>query len=141
MEVYDAGAVTVNVAGIPADRAAFGQGDAIKVAMSGPNFKVRKGIGGGASRARLYPHGIVTLLVRQTSDLNDKLSAIHTLDLAVSGGAGVIPIAIKDRNGRHTMIDTEGFIEGFPEVSYGEEEKEVEWVIICPDPTQFIGGH
>lgn len=141
MEVYDASAVTVSVAGLTVERAALGQGDAIKTALSGPVYKVRKGIGGGASRARMFPHGIVTLKIRQTSDYNSKLSAVLALDMATTGGAGVVPVIIKDRNGTHTFLEVEAFIEGQPEVVYGEEEGDVEWVIICPDPTQFVGGH
>lgn len=141
MEVYDAGAVSVIVGGIPIDREAFGQGDAVKIAPSGPTYKIRKGIGGGASRARLYPHTEITLLIRQTSTGNDALSAILTADKAVSGGVGIIPVVIKDRNGKHTLVETQGFIEGEPEVAYGEEEGDLEWKIICPDPTQFVGGH
>lgn len=141
MEVYDAGAVTVSVAGIPLDRAALGSGDAISFEMSGPNFTIKKGIGGGASRARQYPHGILKLKVRQTSSFNTKLSAVHTLDLATSVGAGVVPVVLKDRNGTHTMVETEAFLAGWPTVPYGAEEGDVEWEIICPDPTQFVGGH
>jgi hypothetical protein len=139
--VYSAAEVTLSVGGATANASDLGQGDAIKVTPSGPTFKLRKGIGGGASRARQYPHIEITIKVRQTSSYNSILSAILTADRATAGGAGIVPVVLKDRLGTHTLVEVGGFIEGDPEVVYGEEESDLEWKVICPDPNQFVGGH
>jgi hypothetical protein len=141
LAVYSAAEVTFNFAGIFVDRAAEGTKDFVTIKQSGPVFTVKKGIGGGASRARQYPHSIVTVSLRQTSRENALLSAVHNLDKATSTGAGIAPLYIADRLGTHKLIETQAFISGDPEVKYGSEEQELDWELICPDPEQFIGSH
>lgn len=141
MEVYSNSEITVNFAGITISAGALDQGDTITIEQSGPTYQVRKGNGGGASRARLYPSYTVKVKVRQTSSENGLLSALHNLDKATPGGAGIAPLLIADRLGTQKLVDPEAFIEGDPKIAYGQEEQGLEWTFICPNPTAYVGSH
>jgi len=142
MQVWSAADVSVNFGGIEIDEDQIGPDDFVTVEQLTPDFKLRKGIGGGATRSQMKrPAKKVTVKVRQCGDVNSQLSAVLNLDRKVPGGAGVVPIAIKDRNGNFLLVDTEAFIEGDPAWKAAAEESDVEWVIYCAGPDQLTGGH
>ena len=142
LQVWSAADVSVNFAGVEIEGDQIGPDDFVTVEQLAPDFKLRKGIGGGATRSQMKnPAKKVTIKVRQCAAVNSALSAILNLDRTVAGGTGVAPIAIKDLNGNFMLVDTEAFIEGDPNWKASAEEGDVEWVLYCASPTQFTGGH
>jgi hypothetical protein len=142
MQVWSAADISVNFGGLEIDEDQIGPDDFLTVEQLAPDFKLRKGIGGGATRSQLkHPAKKVTIKVRQCGDINSKLSAVLNLDRVTPGGAGVVPFSAKDRNGNFVLVDTEAFIEGDPAWKAAAEETDVEWVIYLTSPDQFTGGH
>jgi hypothetical protein len=142
LQVWSAADVSVNFGGIEIDEDQIGPDDFVTVEQLAPDFKLRKGIGGGATRSQMkHPAKKVTVKVRQCGSVNSDLSAVLNLDRTVPGGAGIVPFAIKDRNGNFVLADLEAFIEGDPNWKAAAEESDVEWVIYCASPDQFTGGH
>jgi hypothetical protein len=139
---WSAADVTANFATIEIDQDAIGTDDFVTIEQIEPDFKLRMGLGGGATRSQ--NKGIaykVTVKVRQCASVNDKLAAVLLLDRKTSGGAGIAPFIVKDRNGNYKFFCTQAFIEGDSAWSAGAEEKDLDWVILCPNPEVFRGGH
>ena len=142
MQVWSAADVSVNFGGIEIDEDQIGPDDFVTIEQVAPDFKLRKGIGGGATRSQMKrPAKKATIKVRQCGDANSKLAAVLNLDRITPGGAGVVPLFVKDRNGNFLLADNEAFIEGDPAWKAAAEESDVEWVVYCASPDQFTGGH
>lgn len=140
MEVYSAASHTCNLGGIEVDQGALGPDDFLTLTQNAPAFKLREGVGGGKTRSQtLSPSYTLKIKVRQTAPINSKLSALHNLDKQTN--AGVVPLYIADRDGNFAVVETEAFIEGDPEFKAGAEEGDLEWSVILPNPTVFMGGH
>ena len=141
-QVWSAADVTVNLGGIEIDEDAIGPDDFVTIEQVAPDFKLRKGIGGGATRSQTKkPAKKITVKVRQCAAVNTALSALLNLDRITPGGAGIVPIYVKDRNGNFVFEDTEAFIEGDPTWKASAEEGDIEWVIYASSPNQLTGGH
>jgi uncharacterized protein YlxP (DUF503 family) len=142
MQVWSAADFSLNFAGIELDEDAIGPDSFFEFEQLEPDYKLRKGIGGGATRSQMKrPGGKLTVHLRQCAAVNTTLSVLHNLDVNTPGGIGVAPIMGKDRNGNYILEDTEAFIEGAPPWKVGKEEGDVDWVIICASPNQLTGGH
>lgn len=141
LKIYSGNGVSFSFAGIDI---ADGKGvDAFcRIEKLDPKYTLRAGIDGQATRSESGNNiHRVTLIVQQTADVNDKLSAIHATDLAVQNGAGVGPLQVRDRNGRSRLNDAQAFIEKYPDQDFENEAKDLEWVFLCPDPDRVVGGN
>jgi hypothetical protein len=142
MQVWSAAEHTVNLGGIEIDQSALGPDNFLTLTQNSPTYKLREGIGGGKTRSETKsPSFTLKIKIRQTDPVNSKLSALHELDKLTSGGAGVVPLYVADRLGNMKLAEAEAFIEGYPETGVAAEEGDLEWVIILPAPTVFLGGH
>jgi hypothetical protein len=142
LQVWSAADYSLNFGGIEMDEDAIGPDSFFEVEQLAPDFKLRKGIGGGATRSQMkHPACKVTVHLRQCAGVNSVLSALLNLDRITPGGIGAVPLTGKDRNGNYALLDTAAFIEGSPPWKVAAEEGDVDWVIICPSPDQFTGGH
>ncbi len=82
---------------------------------------------------------MITITLAQTSPSNDVLSGFMLLD--ETKGAGVVPIICKDNSGRSTFFAATGWVQQPPEVEFGKEITEREWVFDCTDLDIFVGGN
>lgn len=83
----------------------------------------------------------VTVKLTQGSEANALLSAVLNTDLAKSGGNGIGPFSIIDKNGISVFLDPEARIMGWPDKTYGPKgDKILEWKFACPNPKRFEGG-
>ena len=141
-QVWSAADHSLNFAGIEMDADAIGPDSFFEVEQIAPDYKLRMGIGGGATRSQIKKPAVkVTVHLRQCASVNTLLSAFLNLDRVTPGGIGIAPLAAKDLNGNYVLEDTEAFIEGAPPWKVGAEEGDVDWVIICCGPNQLTGGH
>ena len=93
-------------------------------------FTIKKGVDGAISRSKnLGQTALVTIHLMSTSKSNAALSAIHEQDKLASGGAGVSPILVRDRNGASVFASDKAWIEKGPTVTYGKEATPCEWKI------------
>jgi hypothetical protein len=140
MNVWSAAEHTVNIGGIEVDMGALGPDNFLTLTQNAPTFTLREGVGGGKTRSeRKSPSFTLAVKVRQTDPVNSRLSALHELDKA--SGSGIVTLYVSDRLGNLKMVEAEAFIEGYPEVSVAAEEGDLEWNVILPAPTVFVGGH
>jgi len=142
MQVYSAAEFTCNLGGIEIDQSALGPDDFLKLTQNDKAYKLRSGIGGGKTRSQTKkPSYTLTIKVRQTDPVNTSLSFLHNLDKQTPGGAGIVPLYVKDRLGNLAVVETEAFIDGDPEMTAGAEEGDLEWSVILPSPDVVMGGH
>ena len=142
MQVWSAADYSLNYAGVEIGEDAIGPDSFFEVEQLAPDFKLRKGIGGGATRSQTKnPACKITVHLRQCAAVNSLLSALLNLDRVTPGGIGAAPLMAKDRNGNYALVEAEAFIEGSPPWKVAADEGDVDWVIICPGPEQFTGGH
>lgn len=134
--------VSINFAGIDIDEDALPEDDALEIEQVEPDFKAKKGMGGGTTRSQIKnPLRKVTLRLRQCASVNTTLSALLNIDRITPGGSGIAPLIVKDRNGNFKFLDTQSFIEGDPKWAVKKEEDVIEWTIWSTNVTALIGGH
>ena len=142
LQNYSAAEFTCNLGGIEIDQGARGPDDFLKLTQTTKAYKLRSGIGGGKTRSQTkLPDYELVITIRQTDPINSALSALHNLDKVTPGGAGIVPLYIKDRLGNLAVVETEAFIDGDPDFTANAEEGDLEWHVILPSPIVFIGGH
>jgi hypothetical protein len=140
--VYSASAITVLAGGIEIDQDNIGTEDFVTEEPQVKAFTVRVGLGGGITYSEnkgLWSK--VTVKVRQCASVNDKLAALFNLDTRTPGGSGIIPFYLKDRNGNYKFACLQARLESDPGWTAGAEEKDLDWVFLCPTPEKFAGGH
>ncbi len=104
-------------------------------------FTLVKGVDGQFSRTFLPGQWARwTVKLMSTSKSNDVLSALHNADILTSGGAGVVPCAVNDRNGTGFMAAPECYVEKFPTVNMGNKAEAREWSIIVVNYKMHVGG-
>ena len=81
-----------------------------------------------------------TITLMNSSKSNDVLAAAHNADILTPGGAGVVPCAVRDRNGTTQMVSAECYVEKFPTVDMANKAGPVEWSIIVVNYKLFVGG-
>jgi hypothetical protein len=67
-------------------------------------------------------------------------SALLNLDSEAPNGAGILPLYIRDRNGRSLYTAPEAWLEGFGDVSFDGEPTARDWVIGVARLLNFTGG-
>lgn len=139
MQNWDPDQVDVILTGIPIS--GFAEKSILKFKEDGPRFKLVKGVKGDFTRSKISgKSGILTLTLMTSSESNAVLSALHQTDQNIAGGAGVVALAVRDRNGTTLLVVPTCYIEGFPELPMGEAAEQIDWNIVCLDYTLFIGG-
>ena len=142
VQVYSCSEVKLNIGGIPVDRSAMGPETFITITQNEKAYKGRKGIGGRTCRSEQKdPSYTVKVNIPQTDPAHTLLSALHNLDKATSGGAGIVPLFVIDSLGNAKFVTTEAWIDGDPEQKYGAEEGDWEWTLYCATAKNLVGGH
>lgn len=139
MKHWNPDQVDVIVGGVP--MSGFSEDGMIELEESEERFIVVKGVDGEITRSKVVARlATLTIKLMNTSRSNDVLSALHTLDLSTSGGAGVVPFGVIDRNGTSLMAAPEGWVNGFPPVKMGKQGEERTWKCTIIDYRMFVGG-
>lgn len=119
----------------------FTDGDFISAAYTNDRYTMKEGADGEVGRSKNPSKaGTVTLTLSATSASNDALSALFNLD-AIGGVDAVIPISVTDLSGRTVIAASKAWLQTTPEVTFGTEVGDREWVFACADLLMFAGGN
>ena len=100
LKIYDPDEVTI-VMGPVLITSGLADGEFVRVEQESDAFSDVVGTDGEVARSKTNDRrATITFMLLQTSDFNDQLSALTALDQSTSGGAGVVPLFIGDRQGR-----------------------------------------
>jgi len=138
VRTYDPKAIALTVGGVPIT--GFADGTFVLVERANDSFTKVVGADGETSRAKSQDRsGRITITLAQTSNSNDYLSSVMKRDEEFN--AGVVPIQAKDVTGASTVFSGSGWVVKPPNVEYGKEINNREWMFDCADLTMFVGGN
>ena len=139
LTIYDFDQVTCVFGPIIMD--GFQDGEGITIEQE-PTFTDKKGLDGKVTRSKtLDRRATITINLMQVSAANDLLSALHALDRDAPNGAGIVPITIRDRNGRAVFSAAQAWISQAPQVTFDQEATVRAWVIRCAKLNRVDGGN
>lgn len=139
VRTFDFKKVSMIVGGIPIT--GFADGTGIMVSLASDAYTKVSGADGVVSRAKSNDYsGEITITLSQTSPANDYLTTIALADEL--SGAGVVPVSITDNGGTTKIASAFAWIRKKPDVEFGKEISDREWVLDCAELTlYFVGGN
>ncbi len=140
-KVYNADQVQVVICGVPVTKG-WGDGTFLRIEQNEDSFTRVTGTDGETTRSRTNNRShTITLTLMQSSDVNDLLSAVHTLDITSAGGAGIGPLIVKDGSGRSLYIAEKCWIKKPPAVEFGREAGPREWTFETGELLRLDAGN
>jgi hypothetical protein len=141
LKIFDPDQVTFILGTIPiADGWADGEG--IRYEHNAPSFTKVVGTRGQVARSKsLDKSGTFTITLLQTADENDLLSLLLNTDVNAPNGAGVVPLFLRDRQGRAKITAASAWISEPPKVVFSRGAEAREWKIDVADAERFDGGN
>lgn len=134
---YDPQQVIVVFKGIPIK--GFAKGQFIKVSRDSDTFSTEEGAQGDIVRIRKRSKkATATITLLASSSSNDDLSRTALVDEKTGLGYG--SFMMKNLNGNTLVSGPNSWIRKIPEVSFGDEHQNVEWVIDIAELEIFVGG-
>lgn len=100
-------------------------------------------IGGDMSAMRVRRKNrasTVTVTLMQGSDSNDVFSQVLKNDEDAMNNDWLFHLTIKDGSGRSVFFSPQAYIANMPDISYGTEGDNRDWVIQCIDLDAHVGG-
>jgi hypothetical protein len=115
--------------------------DKISVSRNSPAFTLVKGIRGKNSRRRNRDTSCtVTIDIIQTALVNDVLTEILEQDLRTNSAR--LTLNLTDGLGSSKIVSGECFIEGYPDLAYGDNILMRRWNLICLSTDIYrVGGN
>ncbi|ODN41243.1 phage structural protein [Piscirickettsia litoralis] len=134
---YSAEDVIVIIGGISVS--GFADGSAVKIKRNTPTFKSKVGMKGDVTRVKSSDRtGLLTLTLKQSSNINQAFSALALADEAT--GDGVFPILVKSPNNFTIAVAEHAYIQEWPEIDFSDDESNIEWQIAVADLTLNVGA-
>lgn len=141
VKVYDIHAVELIVGGIPIKDGFV----SAEIAPEGPAFADEAGADGTVIRYATHEkRHTLTLTLKGSSSENEKLSALHALDVQATNGAGVVPLLLRDGNGTSLISTDSAWITQLPSKSFGNLPGDCAWNIrlfLSSPLSAIIGGN
>jgi len=138
VKTYDPNEVTVIVGGFTLS--GFADGTKVTCERMEPGWSLQIGTDGEGTRSKSNnKSGAVTIVLMQTSDSNDILSAIAAAD--EYGNAGLRNVLVKDAGGRTVFEAETAWVERYPTSEFGREATGREWVLHTDTLVVFVGGN
>lgn len=129
LKTYSADEVSLSLAGYQID-SGFADGEFVSVEPAADDFTDKAGADGEVARAKTNDRrATAKVKVLQTSQANDLLSQLRTLDINAPNGAGVGVFLLRDRSGGLLVRAEKAWIQKPPTVSRGREIAEYEWTL------------
>ena len=117
-------------------------GTFLNVASEQPGFTVKVGADGEVTRTRSHNKvATATVSLMQTSEVNQRLSALYAADRAAVNGQGVGVFYVQDRGGTTVLQASKAFISDDPDVTLETEATTRDWTFILTDYTPIHGGN
>jgi hypothetical protein len=127
--IYDPNEVTVVVAGVPIE-GGFADGTFIEIVQESDDFVDSIGADGDVTRSKTNDRrATITLTLMQSSEANALLSALSTLDVTASNGAGVGPLMIKDNQGTAKYTAEKSWVAKPPDAAFDKTAGPRAWKI------------
>lgn len=109
-------------------------GTFLTISNETPGFSSKVGVDGEVVRTRNHDRrATATITVMQTSEVNDRLSAMYESDRDAVNGLGVGAFSVRDRAGTTLLEASRAYISNGPEVSLEAEASPREWTIELSD--------
>lgn len=138
VRTFDPKSVVITIGGVP--MSGFADGTFLEVTADTQQFTKVVGADGYTTRVKSNNYGgVMTLTLSQSSPSNDVLSGFLALDRTAN--AGVVPILIKDLSGSTIIFSGTGWIQQFPDVTFGNEINNRAWALDLADIDILIGGN
>lgn len=113
--------------------------ESITLTRAVDGFTPVRGIRGKNTRVRnTDTSATLTVPVMQTELSNEVLNSIHSQDLQL--GSGRLEITLKDGSGTSVFSSNEGYILGYPAITYSGGIEYREWRIFCQTTSTFEVG-
>jgi hypothetical protein len=139
MKTYDPKKYDIVYAGIRLDRG-LADGTFLSISAMSPGFSSKVGVDGEVVRTRSHDtRRTVSFTTMQTSELNDRLSAVYDRDRRAPAGEGVGSFVVQDRNGT-TLIEGTAYIVQDPDLELSNEASTREWKLELVDVGTFRHG-
>lgn len=139
VQVYSPDRVLFIFAGLP--MSGFGEGSMIAIEPDTDRVTHKVSADGDVALARSANRVVqLTAIFLQTSQSNDLLMSILEADTQ-RGTISLVPALIQDLSGRTNFISSRAWIKREPNVVFGREVEEREWMIGAVPSTYFIGGN
>lgn len=133
LKTYDPRKFDIVFAGILINEG-LADGTFLNISTEGEGFTVKAGVDGEATRTRNHSRiATATITLMQTSEINDRLSALYEADRAAVNGQGVGSFFVQDRGGTTVLESSKAFISNDPDVTLDVEAGTREWTIILSD--------
>lgn len=138
VRTFDPKSVVITIGGVP--MSGFADGTFLEITSDTQQFTKVVGADGYTTRVKSNNYGgVMTLTLSQSSPSNDVLSGFLALDRTAN--AGVVPILIKDMSGSTIIFSGTGWIQQFPDVTFGNEINNRAWALDLADIDILIGGN
>lgn len=119
----------------------FADGDFITAKFSEDRYFSKAGADGEVGRAKTASRmGEITITLSATSAANDELSSIFNL-AQVGGIDPPIPFGVADLSGRSVAFASKAWIKTAPDMTFGKEIGDREWILECADLSMTYGGN
>lgn len=119
----------------------FAENDAFDAARNEESFKSVSGADGQTTRYDTNRRdGRVTFHLMGSSTANAAFAALVLADELAPGGAGVVPLFIRNRNGSLVLEAEEAWIVKPADVSIGAAVKPRDWIVECANLRMFPGA-
>jgi hypothetical protein len=119
----------------------YAEGSGVEFEEDGARFVLVKGSDGLMTRSKVLAKlASFVVHIQNTSASNDVLSGLHQTDINAPGGAGVIPVALRDKNGATAIAAPQGWVEGFPKLTLADKAQDTPWKIVIVDYVAFLSG-
>lgn len=113
----------------------------VTVAEIGEGISSVSGADGEVARAMSRDSRLrITVTLLQTSDSNDRLTALHQADKATDGN-GAVPVSITDLRGRSLHASDSAWVVKIPDAGYARQVGNREWVIETGRAINVLGGN
>lgn len=134
--------LSISLNAIPLDGGGYAEDEVLSIEWAEDWFTKYVGADGEVTRVRTNNFaGTCTLKYAQTSDANDRLTAILNADLLLPNGAGAGVFQARDTQGRLVVLSTRSWIMGPPPVKLGKTVQVFEWKIdMASVHGSFFGG-
>lgn len=117
----------------------FAEDTMISIDVEEPQYNATTDIHGNVTRFRVNKNmAKITITLTQSSPSNDVLSSYVEADRI--NNSGIFPVMIKDPNGTTLFSSTDAYVESVPSTSFGNDNKDREWIIRATSINSFIGG-
>ena len=104
-------------------------------------FSKKVGVDGEVTRSRSHDRtATATFTLMQTSEVNDRLSAVYNADRDAVNGQGVGTFFVQDRAGTTIGEASKAYIANMPDLTLSGEAETREWTIELADWTPVHGS-